>query len=286
MQLPTKRCYLLILLLGAAATGCSPVRLVNVLSPSDHYDLTADLAYGSVERQNLDVYSPRSAHGSSPLVVFFYGGGWQDGDKEDYEFVASSLTKAGYVVVIPDYRLFPDVVFPAFVEDGAKAVAWTINNAGKYGADADKVFIIGHSAGAHIAALLVTDQRFLAEHAINPGDVRGFVGLSGPYDFLPIRSGYLLDVFPEASREASQPINFVTAETPPTLLIHGTGDKLVDPGNSDRLARRLSAHGVDVTLALYEGVGHAEVAAALAPALDFTNETLKDVRKFLEDYSR
>ena len=290
LQAPTqqpsarRRC-LLILLLGVAVTGCSPVQLINGLSPSSHYQLTADLAYGRADRQILDVYSPRCAHGPSPLVIFFYGGGWQKGNKEDYEFVASSLTQAGYVVIIPDYRLFPDVVFPAFVEDGAAAVAWSLQNAGKYGADPGKVFLMGHSAGAHISALLITDQRYLAEHAIMAGQLKGFIGLSGPYDFLPIKSGYLLDVFPEANREASQPINFVTAETPPTLLIHGTDDNLVDTANSENFAKRLSEQGVDVNLQLYEGVGHAEVAAALAPPLDFTGETLADIRKFLEDHS-
>lgn len=278
-----RRC-LLALLLGVTLTGCSPVQLINGLSPSSHYQLTADLAYGRADRQILDVYSPRSAHGPSPLVVFFYGGGWQNGNKEDYEFVASSLTQAGYVVIIPDYRLFPDVVFPAFVEDGAAAVAWALQNAVQYGADPDRVFLMGHSAGAHISALLTTDQRYLAEHAIMAGQLKGFIGLSGPYDFLPIKSGYLLDVFPEANREASQPVNFVTAGAPPTLLIHGTDDDLVDSTNSENFAKRLSEHGVDVDLQLYEGVGHAEVVAALAPPLDFTSETLADIREFLEHH--
>ena len=268
--------------LAFAATGCSPFQLVNGLSPSSHYQRAADLPYGSTDRQNLDVYLPLSAPGSSPLVVFFYGGGWKDGSKEDYEFVASSLTEAGYVVIIPNYRLYPEVVFPEFVEDGAKAVAWALQNAGRYGADPDKLFLVGHSAGAHIAALLITNQGFLAEHSIKVDQLKGFVGLSGPYDFLPIKSGYLLDVFPEDKRKESQPINFVTTATPPTLLIHGTDDKLVDPANSERFAKRLSTHGVDVSLKLYKGVGHAEVAAALAPPLDFTNETLADIRTFLE----
>jgi acetyl esterase/lipase len=273
------------LLLGAVVTGCSPVQLINGLSPSSHYQRTADIAYGSVVRQKLDVYSPRTAHGPSPLVVFFYGGGWRGGNKEDYEFVASSLTEAGYAVIIPDYRLFPDVVFPKFVEDGAEVVAWALHNAHDYGADADNIFLMGHSAGAHISALLVTDQRYLAEHAIHAGRLKGFIGLSGPYDFLPIESGYLLDVFPEAKRDASQPINFVTADAPPALLIHGTDDNLVDTANSKNFAKRLSEHGVEVDLKLYQGVGHAEVAAALAPPLDFTNETLADIRKFLQDRS-
>lgn len=262
--------------------ACSPLGLLNQLSPANHYELTSDLAYGTLDRQALDIYTPRSADGPSPLIVFFYGGGWRDGEKENYAFVASSLTRAGYTVIIPDYRLFPEAVFPMFVDDGARAVAWAMQNARSYGADPNGVFLMGHSAGAHIAALLSMDHRFLAEHGINADYLRGFVGLSGPYDFLPLESGYLLDVFPNDSREASQPVNFVTAQAPPTLLIHGLDDDVVDPANSESLAERLSEKGVDVALKLYEGAGHAIVAAALAPPLDFTGETLEDSRKFLD----
>ena len=285
MHSSIQRIYLLIVLLILGATGCSPIRLVNELSPSGHYQRASDVAYGVLPRQTLDVYTPRSVSGPVPLIVFFYGGGWRDGKKEDYEFVASSLTEAGYAVIIPDYRLFPEVVFPVFVEDGAEAVSWALQNAGTYGANTDKVFLMGHSAGAHIASLLSTDHRFLAEYGINLDSLQGFIGLSGPYDFLPIESGYLLDVFPNGHREASQPVNFVTAAAPPTLLIHGTDDDVVNPANSESLAKRLSEHGVDVTLRLHQGAGHAKVVATLAPPLDFTGTTLEETRRFLETRS-
>ena len=169
------------------------------------------------------------------MVVFFYGGGWREGNKEDCGFVASSLTDAGSVVLIPDYRVFPEVVFPQFVEDGADSANLT-----------------------------------------------GFNGLSGPYNFLPIQSGYLFDVFPKDKHDAIQPINFVTDTTPPALLIHGTGDDVVLPSNSESMAKRLSEHGVDVMLKLYKGVGHAKVAVELSPPLDFTGETLTDTLEFLK----
>ena len=282
----TRRLFLSALVFPAILAACSPFGLVNELSPSSHYKRISNLAYGGHDRQTLDVYTPRSAAASSPLVVFFYGGGWRDGAKEDYEFVASSLTKAGYVVIVPDYRLFPEVAFPKFVEDGAEAVAWALQNAHRYDANTEKLFLVGHSAGAHIAALLSMDRRFLAKHEINSNRLQGFVGLSGPYDFLPIESGYLLDVFPVGNREASQPINFVTAEAPPTLLIHGADDTVVRPANSVSLAERLAELGVEVTFKLYEGAGHAVVAAALAPPLDFTGETLEDSLEFLDARSR
>ena len=265
--------------------ACSPFRVINQLSPSSHYLAAPGVVYGDLDRQALDIYTPRASAGASPVVVFFYGGGWRKGAKENYEFVASSLTESGYAVVIPDYRVFPGVVFPGFVDDGAQAVAWVLNNAAQYDLDPDRVFLMGHSAGAHIAALLSLDQRYLAKHGIEVGRIRALIGLSGPYDFLPIESGYLLDVFPEESRAASQPVNFVTAAAPPTLLIHGEDDDIVDPANSESLAERLSQHGVDVRMRLYDGAGHAKIAVALAPALDFMGDTLEDSRNFLDALS-
>ena len=265
--------------------ACSPFRVINQLSPSSHYLAAPGVVYGELDRQTLDIYTPRASAGASPVVVFFYGGGWRKGAKENYEFVASSLTESGYAVVIPDYRVFPGVVFPGFVDDGAQAVAWVLNNAAHYDLDPDRVFLMGHSAGAHIAALLSLDQRYLEKHGIEVGRIRALIGLSGPYDFLPIESGYLLDVFPEESRAASQPVNFVTAAAPPTLLIHGEDDDIVNPANSESLAERLSQHGVDVSIRLYDGAGHAKIAVALAPALDFMGDTLEDSRSFLDALS-
>jgi acetyl esterase/lipase len=273
--------YFFVGLVLVATTGCSPLVLVNGLSPSGHYELRSDLAYGSHARQTLDVYTPLAVKGPAPMVIFFYGGGWREGSKDNYRFVASSLTEAGYVVVIPEYRVFPEVVFPEFIDDGADAVAWALQHASEFGADSDKVFLMGHSAGAHIAAMLITDQHFLASNGIDADTLAGFVGLSGPYNFLPLESGYLLEVFPEHNRNASQPINYVTDKTPPALLIHGTGDDLVYASNSETMAQRLAEHGVDVTLKLYEGVGHARVAVELSPPFDFTGETLADTLEFL-----
>lgn len=266
-------------------SGCSPIRLVNGLSPSGHYQMAQGVAYGAAGRQRLDLYTPRDAGRPAPIIVFFYGGGWKDGKKKNYEFVASSLTRAGYVVVIPDYRLHPEVVFPGFIEDAAMAVAWAIENGDKYGADPGKLFVMGHSAGAHIAAMLSTDPRYLSAHGMTLSQLSGFIGLSGPYDFLPLESGYLTEVFPEAARAASQPIGFVSSEMPPTLLIHGSDDDVVGDGNSVRMAEHIERVGGSVTLKLYAGVGHAAVAAALSPPLDFANNTLEDCLAFLDSRS-
>mgnify|MGYP001828063158 CR=1 FL=1 len=265
-----------------AVTACSPTAMLSGISPSGHFAVASGIPYGELEHQTLDIYTPLDYAGPLPLVVYFYGGGWIKGKKEEFEFVASSLTEAGYVVVIADYRRFPDVVFPAFIEDGAAAVAWAVEHADDYGADPGKLFLVGHSAGAHIAAMLSMDASYLANHDIDTKQIKGFVGLSGPYDFLPLTEGYLLDVFPEATREQSQPVAYVTTDAPDTLLIHGVDDDIVYAANSESLAATLAEHGVDVTLKLYEGAGHGAIVVALAPPLDFVEQTLDDTRAFLD----
>lgn len=271
-------CILMPVFLGA----CSPLVIVNSASPDEHFIKSASIEYGPDQRQKLDVYSPIDAGSATPVVVFFYGGGWRNGSRQNYEFVASALTEAGLTVVIPDYRLFPDVTFPAFVEDGAAAYAWVISNIEQYGGRPGDTFIMGHSAGAHIAASIALDGRYLEQQDLTTDSVRGFIGLSGPYDFLPL-SGYLEDVFPEPYREQSQPINYVSSDAPPTLLIHGEDDFTVRIENSERLGMKLQESGVEVTLKSYEGVGHARVVAAMAPPLDFLAQTFEDTEKFIQD---
>lgn len=261
--------------------GCSSFDVVNGITRSGHYSSDRGLAYAEGSRQTLDVHVPASAPAAAPLVVFFYGGGWREGSKEDYEFVASRLTAAGFVVVLPDYRLYPEVSFPIFVEDAALAMRWARDNAARYGADPNKLYVAGHSAGAHLAAMLALDQRYLQAVGMAQADITGLIGLSGPYDFLPLEQGYLLNVFPAPLREASQPINFVDAGAPPTLLIHGTDDDTVWPRNSERLATRLRDAGVTAELRLYDGVGHARVVAAMASPLDGLAKTADDIIEFI-----
>ncbi|MEM7431086.1 MAG: alpha/beta hydrolase [Pseudomonadota bacterium] len=279
----SKSTYLLLVIVAAlSASACSPLQTINVLSPSAHYSSDSDIAYGSLPRQMLDIYTPQQAKLGAPVVVFFYGGGWDNGDKHDYEFVASSLAEAGYTVVIPDYRVYPDVVFPEFVEDGALAVAWVLSNSELVSTDQTPVYLMGHSAGAHIAAMVSYDPHYLNDQAADPAAIAGFIGLSGPYDFLPLGPSYLREVFPEDIRDDSQPINHVTKTSPPTLLVHGLDDKLVESGNSTRLEKKLSELGVPVTLHLYEDIGHARVAVALSQPFEFTGDVLKDTIAFLD----
>ena len=228
----------------------------------------------------LDVYTPRSAATASrrPVIVFFYGGSWQRGDKNDYQFVASLLTRLGFTVVIPNYRLFPEVVFPEFMHDAAAAVDWSQRHAEQFGADPGQLFVMGHSAGAHIAALLQYDANYLA-NLEQP--VAGLIGLSGPYDFLPLSSETLARVFPESVRADSQPINFAHGNAAPALLLHGGKDQTVGPGNSIRLARRIKAAGGVAETGIYNKRGHAGVLLALAQPLRWLAPVVADIRDFV-----
>ncbi|MDX1380004.1 MAG: alpha/beta hydrolase [Xanthomonadales bacterium] len=269
------------LLACACLAACSPLGALSSASPDEHRRALTGIAYGEETRQRLDVYLPEPATADAPTVVFFYGGGWRNGDRGKYAFVASSLTALGYVVVIPDYRVYPEVRFPAFVEDAAAAVAWAAEHAHNHGSSPDQVFLAGHSAGAHLAALLALDPSYLDAHGIDADALPGWIGLSGPYDFLPL-SGYLADVFPKDTRPASQPVNFAHSGAPPALLIHGADDGTVEPRNSRSLAAALEAAGVPVTLRIYEDAGHARTVAALAPPLDFLAESLQDIERFID----
>lgn len=263
------------------AAGCRPTTLINVLSPSAHYTKDAGHAYGDDPRQQLDAYWPAEVEADAPVVVFFYGNGWREAARADFEFVAAALTRSGIMVVIPDYRAHPQVTFPAFVEDGAMVVRWALDNIPGLATGERPLFLMGHSAGAQIAALLALDESYLAAIATPPPRLAGFIGLSGPYDFLPLDPGYLEEVFPEETRPQSQPIGFVSSRAPPTLLVHGTSDRRVLPEHSVRLARKLEEHDVPVTLRMYDNTGHIRVVAALAPPLQFIADTMDDSVAFI-----
>ncbi|MGB7034270.1 MAG: alpha/beta hydrolase [Xanthobacteraceae bacterium] len=262
-------------------TGCSPAAPLNFLARHHGVEIARSIAYDAGARRTLDVYRP-SAATAAPVVVFFYGGSWQSGHKETYLFVAAALARHGYVTIVPDYRVYPEVRYPDFLEDGARAVRWAKDNAARFGGDPEKLFVMGHSAGAYIAAMLALDGRWLKKVNLTPDrDIAGLIGISGPYDFLPLRDGTLKVIFGGANEPATQPISHVSRGAPPALLVTGTHDGTVDPGNVSRLAERLRAAGDDVTVKSYSWVGHLSIIGAFARPLRFLAPVLHDAEAFI-----
>lgn len=271
--------------LGALLAGaCSPVSVLNALAPRDGVRETSGLAYAAGDRHGIDVYAPLGAE-DAPVVVFLYGGSWDSGDRGLYRFVGASLATAGVVCMVPDYRVWPEVGFPGFLQDAAQAVAWARRNAAAHGGAADRLVLMGHSAGAHIATMLALDDDYLAAEGLRPAEaVRGVVGLAGPYDFLPLRSPTLRAIFgPESAWPASQPVNHVAPGAPPMLLATGDADAVVLPRNTESLAARLRAADNRVRAVTYPGIGHREILGAFGTGLRFLAPVRQDVLHFVAE---
>ncbi|HEY0012725.1 MAG TPA: alpha/beta hydrolase [Allosphingosinicella sp.] len=235
--------------------------------------------FGEHARQAMDVYVPRRRPaGALPIIVFFYGGNWAAGMRQGYGFAGRALASRGFVAVLPDYRLVPQFRFPAFLEDGAAAVARARKIAPAYGGDADRVILVGHSAGAYIAAMLALDPQWLGP---DRAAVRGLAGLGGPYDFLPLDTVPTRVAFGKAEDlEATQPVNFASADAPPALLLHGAEDTTVHPRHSRTLAERLAQAGAEAELRLYPRVGHVGLVTALALPFRRRAPVLADIAAF------
>lgn len=274
---------LVLAVMAAALSACSPLKLVNAVSPDGDARATQAIHYGKGERNKLDIYQPAKNAGSAPVIVFFYGGNWVSGKREDYAFVGQALAKRGFVVVVPDYRLYPEARYPDFLDDAAQAVAWTEREIGNYGGDPKRVFVMGHSAGAYNAAMLALDARWLGKQGVKPETLRGWIGLAGPYDFLPVQNKTTRPVFnyPDTPLD-SQPLRHVTPDAPPALLIAAYKDETVNPvRNTGALATRLREKHVPVRELYYDGVNHATLVASLSRSLHTLAPTLDAVEEFV-----
>jgi acetyl esterase/lipase len=271
-------------MLPALLTACSGVDLLNATVASDTYSRIEGVHYGPDVRQRLDVYQPASPVHQAPLVVFFYGGNWSSGERADYRFVGEALASSGLVAVVADYRLSPAFRYPVFVQDSARAVAWALQHAADYDADPAKVFVMGHSAGAYNAAMVALDSRWLAAEGLTPARLAGWIGLAGPYDFLPIVEPLTRVAFnwPDTPAD-SQPLLHASAASPPALLLAPAQDRAVDPQRSTvALAQRLKASGVAVQSELFDSVSHVTLLAAMASILRGRAPVLARVQAFVK----
>lgn len=283
----------LALLLVAALFGAWRYALAtNAVALLDWADRTIDgtagavvletgVAFGSDPAQQIEVIGPGTS-GPYPVLVFIHGGGWHSGTPGDYHFVGRQFARAGYLVVLPGYRLGPTGKYPHMLEDSAAAVAWVHANAQRLGGDPARVFLMGHSAGAYNVVMLGLERQWLGRAGVPDGFVKGVVGLSGPYDFYPFTSDSARNAFgDEADPKLTQPINFVHGDAPPMLLLTGSGDETVKPRNSVVLGKALSAAGQPTTPVILPGVDHSGTVMKLAAPFNRDNQVLGPVLAFL-----
>jgi len=246
---------------AAIIAACAPVNVLNTITPSGDFSIEKDIAYGDLEKQKLDIYTPKTPKAGAPVVVFFYGGGWNDGSKDIYKFIGQSFAQAGYTVIVPTYRIYPEVIYPEFLKDAAKAVAYTEDRFDR------PMVLTGHSAGAHIASMMALDGRYLAAEGLEPCNViSGWVGLAGPYDFKVYEEPYL-SIFPEGTRTQMLPITHAGGSVIPALMITGDADETVDYRQSQRMRAALSSGGAKAEELIVPGIGHIDVVTVMSTVL-------------------
>lgn len=264
-----KKVFFLLSVLGTMLTSaCTQIGLSAINLPTHFNDITVtrNVSFGPDAWQKLDIYSPPSQAGKLlPVIVFYYGGRWEDGSKDDYRFVGSALAAQNYIVVIADYRKYPEVKFPAFVQDAAKSLAWVDTHINEYGGDHRAIHVSGHSAGAHIGIMLTVDPRYLkAEGKDRSKVIRDFVGLAGPYDFVPDEKD-LQDMFgPPAQYPQMQATTFIDGHQPPMLLLSGDKDQYVGKINMDKVVAAIDKKGGRVQTHIYPGLDHIRLIANLS----------------------
>jgi acetyl esterase/lipase len=269
--------------LAAAGSGAlsAGVPLFDLAIPKTGYSVQRDVAYAGDPRTRLDLYVPDGLTAPAPVILFFYGGSWQSGSKSIYRAFGQAFASAGIIAAVADYRLYPQVRYPAFIEDGAQALRFVRDNIQRHGGDPARIFISGHSAGAYIAAMLACDPSHLARVEGDPAWIRGVIGIAGPYDFLPLYDPALIDIFGGDRMMATQPIKYARNKTPPMLLAHGTADTTVGAGNSRRMAGRLREAGNSVELIEYKGAGHLGIILSLAHGFRGGTTLREDMLRFI-----
>ncbi|AYJ88084.1 alpha/beta hydrolase [Sphingomonas paeninsulae] len=267
-------------------SACSPPGMLNALDrgygSSGAGRVASAVAFGT-HGQTLDVWRPvDNVTTLRPVVIFWYGGGWVNGTRQDYGFAARAFASKGFVVVVPDYRKVPDIHFPAMLQDGAEAVRWTRDNVAKFGGDPARIAFAGHSAGAYTVAMLTLDRRWLKAEGVDPRIVKAAVGLCGPYDFYPFtgRAIEAMSLWPRPME--TQPINFVRPDAPPMLLVTATKDTQVRPRNAINLAAALKKVGAPVVLRDYQGLTHEQVVMALSRPFRGKGPVLADSVAFIQ----
>jgi acetyl esterase/lipase len=271
--------------LAALLAACSPTfSALNLLVPKSGYRVVQGMAYGGDPRQKLDIYVPDKVRPKSPVLLFFYGGAWMSGSRAQYLAFGQAFASLGIVTVVADYRLYPQVSYPAFVEDGAKAVAWVHAHAADYGGDPALLFIAGHSAGGYIAAMLGSDPEYLAAVGGDFSWLRGVIGIAGPYDFLPLTDPDYIAIFHGPMNAMAMPVNHIDGKRPPMLLAWGLDDGTVGAVNIDHMEAKLKDVGSPVQTVRYPGTGHIGIILSLVPGFRGHTTLRQDMAAFIQSH--
>lgn len=262
-------------------SACSAADALNATITREGYDVRRDIAYGPDARQKLDLYIPH-AHANAPMVVFFYGGSWQQGDKDDYRFLGQAFASKGFITAVVDYRIYPSVRFPSFVEDAARATTYLHRHAPEFGGNAHALYVAGHSAGAYMAMMIGADPAYMHQAGGKQQWIQGIIGIAGPYDFLPLTDDTLKHIFATAPDAETQPINHIQGKIAPVFLATGDADDTVDPRNSARVTDKLTRLNSPVEQHVYEDVGHIGIILSLAEGFRSRAPLLEDIARFVQ----
>jgi len=265
--------------------SCTSLGVLNAVAPKDDntLEVVTGISYGSHRRQQLDIYLPKDVDELAPVTMFLYGGSWINGKRQDYAFVGHAFNTKGYITVLPDYRLVPEIRYPEFLIDNANALRWVYGRIEQYGGDQNRIFVVGHSAGAYNGVMLGLADALFSAHDLDLPVISGFAGLAGPYDFLPLAFDSTKDAFGEVfDLPSTQPVNLVSSSAPPMILITGTDDKLVLPKHSFSLHDSATSKGAESTLVTYQDVGHIALLLSLSKSFRSNTTALEDVVNFFQ----
>jgi len=261
--------------------ACAPVKFLNTITPSGSYKLAKDVAYMDSEtggaRQKLDIYQPKQPKANAPVVVFVHGGSWDTGTKNIYKFVGEAFAGQGYTTVIPNYRLYPEVMYPEFINDTAAAIAYTAKRYSEQG-----VIVIGHSAGAYNAMMVTVEPEYLRAQGVDVcRAIAGMVGLAGPYGAFPLKADKYVTIFPDRHTADDAPVNLINGPTPPLYMAIGDADTTVSELHSLKLQEIIRARGGLADFKIYPDLTHTSVVKVLSRYFDEDSELKADIMSFI-----
>ena len=280
-----------VLMATQQAQASSVLSVLNSVTVTGGVGVSKDILYGEAPLQDLDIYYPKplaqamqrqqTITASYPMVVFVHGGSWESGTKEDYAFVGKSFAQAGYVTAVINYRKAPEHLYPDYVKDTARAIAWSYHNAESFYANPQRLAVVGHSAGAFNVVAAVANEDFLVPYGLKPNDIRAVVGIAGLYSY-DFRNFSSASAFPAtATPDEVMPDRQIKGTQPPYLLLTAEKDQVVAAQNTINMTQALRAHGATVDNGVIKGASHTTSIGAMASPLRWVNDVRAQVLQYL-----